>query len=280
MKKQILTILTILISAFTFACDCSETNPIMEFYSSEYVFEGKIISKIYAKDSLTYKITFDISKHYKNGDLPEKLEFEVFSKGRFNSEGKYIGKGSNCDPYPEKGENWLVYTKRYKGKFHFPNICSNSKNTDYRQIRINEQKILDNGNSFKLKNYIYQFEHGFNYTKPITDIDSVLKAGKIKDYERPFTWLKLFIDENGNLNSVTTHIGYQLKTDSIFNLPTEFKIKLRKPLTEFEEDAIELLKKIPKWEIKKHKKTNIPVPYIRHLAIEFDKEKKEWKYEL
>jgi hypothetical protein len=280
MKKQILTILTILISAFTFACDCSITNPIMEFYSSEYVFEGKIISKNYAKDSLTYKISFDILKHYKNEDLPKKLEFEVFSKGRFNSEGNYIGKGSNCDQHPEIGEIWLVYTSRYKEKFHFPNICSNSKNLDFRQIRLNEQKILDNGNSFELEKYIYQFEHDFNYTKPISNIDSILKTGKTKDYERPFTWLKLYIDKNGNLNSVTTHIGYQIKTDSIFNLPTEFKIKLRKPLTEFEEDAIELVKKIEKWEIKKHRRTNVSVPYIRHLAIEFDKEKKEWKYEL
>lgn len=280
MKKQILTIFTILVSTFIFACDCSETNPIMEFYSSEYVFEGKIVSKVYAKDSLTYKITFDISKHYKNGDLPKKLEFEVFSKGRFNSEGKYIGIGSDCDPYPEKGEVWLVYTSRYKGKFCFPNICSNSKNIDYRQIGKNEQKILDNGNSFELKNYIYLSEHGFNYTKPISNIDSILKTGKIKDYKKPFTWLKLYIDKNGKLNSVTTHYGYQIKTDSIFNLPTEFKIKLRKPLSEFEKDVIELVKKIQKWEMKKHRKTNISVPYIRHLTIEFDKEKKEWKYEL
>ncbi|MFZ3576287.1 hypothetical protein [Tenacibaculum finnmarkense] len=279
MKKQILTILTILISTFVFACDCSETNPIMEFYSSEYVFEGKIISKVYAKDSLTYKITFDISRHYKNGDLPKKLEFEVFSKGRFNSEGKYIGIGSNCDSHPEKGEVWLVYTSRYKGKFHFPSICSNSKNIDFRQIRMNEQKILDNGNSFKIEDYIFKYEHGFNYTKPISNIDSILKTGKIKDYKKPFTWLELYIDKNGKLNSVTTHNGYQIKTDSIFNLPTEFKIKLRKPLSEFEKDAIELVKKIQKWEIKKHRKTNISVPYIRHLTIEFDKEKKEWKYE-
>jgi thiol-disulfide isomerase/thioredoxin len=280
MKKQILTIIIILISSLTFACSCDEINPIMEFYSSEYVFEGKIISKVYANDSLTYKVTFDISKHYKNGDLPKKLEFVVFSKGRFNSEGKYIGIGSNCDSYPEKGEIWLIYAKKYKGKLHFPNICSNSKNTDYRQVRIEEQKVLENGNSFKLENFIYQFEHDFNYTKPIYNIDSILKTGQIKDYEKPFTWLKLYVDKNGNLNSVTTHIGYQLKTDSIFNLPNEFKIKLRKPLTEFEKDAIELVKKVRKWEIKKHRKTNVSVPYIRHLAIEFDKEKKEWKYEL
>ncbi|WP_034058516.1 hypothetical protein [Lacinutrix jangbogonensis] len=238
MKKRILTTLTLLISSLTFACSCDEINPIIEYYSSEYVFEGKIISKVYAKDSLTYKVTFDISKHYKNGDFPKKLEFDV------TAESKYTGEWTSCDWNAKKNQNWLVYAYKYNGNLTFSGICSNSKVTDHRTIGLREQKILDNGNSFKLENYIYQFEHGFNYTKPISDIDSILKTGKIKDYERPFTWLKLFIDENGNLNSVTTHIGYQLKTDTIFNLPTEFKIKLRKPLTEFEEDAIELLKKI------------------------------------
>lgn len=274
MKKRILTILTILISALTFACDCDDINPILEFYSSEYVFEGKIISKVYANDSLTYKVTFDISKHYKKGDLPKTLEFDV------TAEGKYTGQWTSCDWRANKNQTWLVYAYKYKGNLTFSGMCSNSKVIDYRPISLREQKMLDNGNSFELENYIYQFEHNFNYTKPISNIDSILKTGKIKDYERPFTWLKLYIDKNGNLNSVTTHIGYQIKTDSIFNLPTEFKIKLRKPLTEFEKDAIELVKRIPKWEIKKHKKTNIAVPYIRHLTIEFDKEKKEWKYEL
>ena len=37
MKKRILTVLTILISAFTFACDLNEINPIMEFYSSVFI---------------------------------------------------------------------------------------------------------------------------------------------------------------------------------------------------------------------------------------------------
>ena len=274
MKKRILTILTFLISAITFACSCDIPKPILEFESAEYVFEGKVISKVYAIDSLTYTVTFEISKHYKESDKPKIMEFT------FKSEGKYTGEWTSCDWSVNQDENWLVYANYWNEKLTFGYNCSNSKPLCRRTISKSEQKILDNGNSFKLENYIYQFEHDFNYTKPISNIDSILKTGKIKDYERPFTWLKLFVDKNGNLNSVTTHIGYQLKTDSIFNLPTEFKIKLRKPLTEFEKDAIELVKKIPKWEIKKHKKTNVPVPYIRHLAIEFNKEKKEWKYEL
>lgn len=86
MKKRILTILTILISALTFACSCDEMNPIIEYYSQEYVFAGKIISKFYAKDSLTYKVTFDILKHYKNGDFPKTLEFDVTAEGEYTGE--------------------------------------------------------------------------------------------------------------------------------------------------------------------------------------------------
>ena len=266
--------MTILISAITFACSCNIPKPILEFKSAKYVFEGKVISKIYSIDSLTYTVSFKTSKHYKKGDYPTTLEFT------FKSEGKYTGVWTSCDWSVNKDEVWLVYADYSKEKLSFGYFCSNSKPLGRRTISKNEQKILDNGNSFKLENYIYQSENDLTFTKPISVVDSVLKTGKDKDYEKPFTWLKLFVDENGNLNSVTTNTNYQLKNDSIFNLTTEFKIRSRKPLTEFEKDAIELVKKIPKWEIKKHKKTNIPVPYIRHLSIEYDKVKKEWKYEL
>lgn len=275
MKKRIITILTILFSTFTFACSCDIPKPILEFQSAEYVFQGKVISKIYAKDSLTYTVTFKISKHYKKSDNPATLEFT------FKSEEKYTGEWTSCDWAVNNDENWLVYADYWNEKLTFGYFCSNSKPLERKSISQNEQKILDNGNSFKLENYIYEIEYGFIYKKkPISNIDSVLKTGKNKNYEKPYTWLKLYIDKKGNLNTVTTNNGFVFKRDSIFNLITELKINLRKPLTEFEKDAIELVKKVPKWEIKKHKKKNIPVPYIRHLSIEYDKEKKEWKYEL
>jgi hypothetical protein len=272
MQKYLTPLILFFLIGKTFACSCDIPKPILEFESAEYVFEGKVISKIYANDSLTYTVTFEISKHYKNSGKPKIIEFT------FKSEEKYTGEWTSCDWNVNKDENWLVYANYWNEKLTFRYYCSNSKPLDRRTISKNEQKVLDNGNTFKLENYIYQSEPDFNYTKPISDIDSILKTGKIKDYERPFTWLKLFIDRNGNLNSVSTQIGYQLKMDTIYNLPTEFKIKLIKSLSEFEKDAIELVKKIQKWEIKRHNKTNVPVPYIQHLAIEFDK--KKWKYEL
>ncbi|WP_394907503.1 hypothetical protein [uncultured Mesonia sp.] len=274
MKKRLLTLMAILTSTLTFACSCNEIKPIIEFYSSEYVFEGKVISKVYAKDSLTYKITFDISKHYKNGDLPKKIEFEAFSKG------KYIGIGSNCEYYPEKGEIWLVYASRYKGKFHFPNVCSNSKNLDYKRIRASEQKILDNGNSFKIENYIFEYENAFNYCENITDISSILEKGKIKEYKTQTTLLNVSIDSNGNLKSVTRQRELIRKKDSIFNLTIEIGDANRKPITEFEKDAIELISQVKKWEIKKHKQTGINVPYIRHIWVYYDLKTNKWSYNL
>ncbi|WP_281847784.1 hypothetical protein [Olleya namhaensis] len=274
MKKRILTILTILISAISFACSCDIPKPILEFESAEYVFEGNVISKIYAKDSLTYTITFDITKHYKESDNPKNLEFT------FKSESKYTGEWTSCDWSVNKDENWLVYAKYWKEKLTFGYFCSNSKPLDRRTIFKKEQNVLNNGNSFKLENYIYQSETEFNFTKPISNIDSIFRTGQIKEYERTFTVLKLYIDKKGNLISVSNRFGYQFEIDSIFNLPIEFKTNFDKPIPEFEKDAIELVENIRKWEIKRHDKTNIPVFYVRSLIITYDKEKKEWNYEL
>ena len=274
MKKRILTILTILISALTFACDCDDINPILEFYSSEYVFEGKIISKVYAKDSLTYKVTFVISKHYKNGDYPKTLDFD------FTAEGQYTGQWTSCDWSANKNQNWLVYAYKYKSNLTFSGMCSNSKVLDNRQIGLSEQKMLDNGNSFKIEDYIFEYESGFNYCVNITDIKSILEKGKIKDYKTQTTLLNVSIDSNGNLKSVTRQRELIRKKDSIFNLTTEIDDANRKAITEFEKDAIELIGQVKKWEIKKHEKTGINVPYIRHIWVYYDLKTNKWSYEL
>ena len=73
------------------ACTCDIPKPILEFQESEYVFEGKIISKIYSPDSLNYTVEFEILKHYKKGDNPKFLQFT------FKSEGKYTGTYTSCD---------------------------------------------------------------------------------------------------------------------------------------------------------------------------------------
>lgn len=274
MKKIITTLILILIFTKAFSCDCEVPKPALEFFSAEYVFEGKAISKIYSSDSLTYKITFDILRHYKKGNEPKTLEFTL------NSEGEYTGIWTSCDWNVEIGENWLVYANRRNNKLTFGYFCSNSKQIDKRIISEKEQRALNNGNSFRLENYIYFVENNFNYTKPITNVDSILKLGKIKIYEKPHTFLRLLIDDKGQLKKVTTNSGYEIKTDTLFNLTTEFNISIKKPLTEFQKDAMGLVSKISKWEIKRHKESNIPVNYIRGFSIAFDNETQKWKYEL
>ena len=91
---------------------------------------------------------------------------------------------------------------------------------------------------------------------------------------------KFEYDKNGNLIYVTTNRGYKTEIDSNFNLPSEFEVSITKPLTEFQKDAIELVSKISKLEIKRHKETNIAVNSMRGFSIAFDNETKKWKYEL
>ncbi len=274
MKKIIATLILTLVFTRAFSCVCDVPKPALEFFSAEYVFEGKAVSKVYSSDSLTYKITFDILKHYKKSNEPTTLEFTL------NSEGDYTGIWTSCDWNVEIGENWLVYAKRRNNKLTFGYFCSNSKPTDKRNISEKEQRVFDNGNSFKIENYIYFLENDFNYPNPITNVDSILKLGKKKNYENPHSFLKLLIDKNGKLISVTTNRGYKTEIDSNFNLPIKFEVSIKKPLTEFQKDAIELVSKISKWEIKRHKETNIPVNSMRGFSIAFDNETQKWKYEL
>ena len=275
MKKKIITILTLLVSALAFACSCDEIHPMIEFYSSEYVFEGKIISKVYSKDSLTYKVTFDISKHYKKGDAPKTLEFTV------TSEGEITGIFDSCDWSAEKNQNWLVYARNLGGTLSFSGVCSNSKKiTEYAPISLREQKILDHANSFKIENYIFENESGFNYCKNITDINTILESGKIKNYENQITLLNVSIDTDGKLKSVIRRKELIVKKDSIFDLITEIGDSNKKPITEFEKDAIELVTQVKIWEIKKHQLTGIKVPYIRHIWIFYDLDTNKWRYEL
>ena len=193
MKKIIATLLLTLSFAKAFACSCEVSKPALEFYSAEYVFEGKAVSKVYASDALTYTITFNILKHYKNGNQPKTLDFTI------KSEGEYTGEWTSCDWNVELGENWLVYARFRNNKLTFEYYCSNSRPLDKKIISEKEQSVLDNGNAFKLENYIYFVENNFNYTVPITNVDSVLKLGNIKNYEKPHTFLKLLIDDKGYL---------------------------------------------------------------------------------
>ena len=281
MKKLVFLLVFILLSKISYACDCEGTNPIMDFYSSVYVFEGKIVSKIYSENKLTYKITFEISKHYKKGDAPHTLEFEL------ESESDYTGIWTSCDWSANLNEEWIVYAYMYKDRLVFSGICSNSRvlnsRGNHNPTQLREQKLLNNANSFNIEGYIYEDEIGFNYCENRTPIDSILLNGTVKDYtdhktinNKKITILAFLIDTDGNLVSVHPLHGITKKRDSLFQLITSVENSNNISLTEFEEDAIQLMSQVKKWDVKKHKQTGVCVPYLKYKRIYYDLKTTQW----
>ncbi|KIA93974.1 hypothetical protein OA93_21190 [Flavobacterium sp. KMS] len=261
----------------SFACDCDIPKAILEFYSSKEVFTGRIIQKSFDKDSSNYTITFKVLKSYKNENIPNELSFTF----------RYQKKGAQNSCYWEAfvNEEWVVYASERNGKLVFEKNCSNSASLKWTNNVVLNEKMLENGNKFKIDDFIYQFESDFNLPNPISNIDSIFKAGKLKDYGNRHVLLGLYIDKNGKLISLFTGIDLvnsegEFKYDSIYGLQRELNIKKKRPYTEFEKDAIDLVMSVKDWEIKRHNITKIPVSHIRYLKIEFDNKEMKWKYEL
>ena len=262
------------------ACSCDIPKPIVEFQSSEYVFEGKVISKVYAKDSLTYNVTFEITKHYKKTDSPKTLEF------KFKSEGKYTGEWTSCDWNVNNNENWLVYAYYWKDKLTFSYYCSNSKPIEKRKISESEQKVLNNGNSFEIDKYTFTNLDGrFTNAKPKVDLDSILKNYRNKKYSEKYNDnrvdIVVDIDKNGNLISANLtskdHMNMENNEiiDSIYNLNKPKNIEIRKAQTNFEKDIIGIVKKLKRWELTYIEGTKTPVRIRKFL--QFYKESNEIK---
>lgn len=237
----------------TNACSCEIPKAIVEFESSEYVFEGKVIAKVYAKDSLSYTVTFDITKHYKKSDYPKTLEF------KFKSEGKYTGEWTSCDWNVNKNEKWLVYAYHWKDKLTFGYYCSNSKPIGKRVISKSEQKILNNANSFEIQKYTFTNLDGhFTNAKPKVDLDSILRNYRYKNYGEEYNEnrvdIVVDIDKNGNLISANLTSKEHMSSenneiiDSIYNLNKPKNIEIRKAKTNFEKDILKIVKKLNLWE--------------------------------
>ncbi|WP_046758704.1 hypothetical protein [Kordia jejudonensis] len=274
MKNHFL-ILFLFTCSISFACSCSPPKSILEFYNATYVFEGEIVSKVYAEDAQTYTVRFAITEHYKNGEQPKELSFVL------KSEEFYTNESTSCDWSANKGEKWLVYAHLNDiDLLSFDGMCSNSKRIDYHGISDDEQKVLDNGNSFVIGNYAYQNESGFNYTTPVTNIDSILKGAKKGNYKHTFTSIKIHIDKKGNLQNVASENHYPIEYDSNFGLAKGFINTVHEPSSDFEKEAIRIAKNIKKWEIKYHKKTKIPVSQIYNIIFTYDKKTNTWSYEL
>lgn len=268
-------ILIFFISFKSYSCICDDVNPIIEFKLSEYVFEGVIVSKIYTEDKQTYKVIFEVIKHYKHNDFTKQMEFLV------PSEGKYTGIFSSCDWSADLGQKWLVYVKKENGVLKFDAECSNTKMTSNRGIQASEMQNLIFGNSFRFDDFIIDdYEHFFNRCKNVSDILPILKKAKKKDYVNTYTILIVSINKKGKLKKVFFSKNLWKKKDSIFDVITDLIDTKKYNMSDFDKDAIKLLKKVKKWEIKKFIKTNEPVSYVRHVRVEYDKENNEWKCNL
>lgn len=254
------------------ACDCDVPKPILEFQSSNYVFEGKVISKTYSSDSLYFTVTFEIFKHYKEGETPKNLKFT------FKSESEFTGEWTSCDWSVEKDETWLVYAKNRNEKLTFGYFCSNSKPIGKKEIPIRERKILDQANQFDINNYIFTSIDGhFTNSKPKIELDSLLERYSHKQYGKSYSEnrvdIVVDIDENGNLLAANLtskehfKIEFSEASDSIYNLDKPKNIKIRKPETEFEKDMLEVASKLRKWDITYLSQTKTPVRIRKFLQF-------------
>lgn len=262
------------------ACQCDIPKTVLEFYSSKYVFRGIITSKKISKDSATYTIKFKVLETYKKGKIPKEISFTSYYQKK--------GMWDSCYREEYLNQEWLVFAYENGGKLHFSQICSNSMLLNEKGIDVNTQKVLNNANNFKLEDYIYndnfEIRTEFNYTKPITNLDSIFKTGKIKDYEKTYVVLALYIDEKGKVISIFSGLDMDYSElyfvyDPIFGLLKSLDVRSKRPLNEFEIEAITLYSKVD-WEVKRHKETKIPVKYIRYVRAEFDKETKTWKHDI
>ncbi|KAF2329939.1 hypothetical protein [Flavobacterium nitrogenifigens] len=283
MKKQIITLLIFLfVSVKAVACSCDTPKPILEFYSSKYVFEGLVTFKKIAKDSATYSIKVKVLKNYKKGNIPKELHFTLYYE-------KESSGGSSCHMEVHKNQKLLVFASEYKGKLGFSIMCSNSQVIQESGINPLLQKVLDHGNEFKLDNYIYDLDNTvngeFNSAKPITNLDSIFKNAKAIKSDKPLGLFALYINKKGELVSVFNFFDWYKSSedfiiDPAFGLMKEFKVKSRRPLTEFEIYTIELLKNLKIWELKKYKNSQIAVDYMAYISVDFDEKTLKWTYEL
>lgn len=258
-------LLILLFSIKGFACSCDTPKPAVEFYESSYVFEGEVIKEKYASDSLTKTVTFKISKHYKNGDNPKYLDFEL------NSESEVTGRYSSCYWTANLGEKWLVYAKKRDGQLKFHFFCSNSEYLDESKISLTEQKVLDNGNKLELTDYRYQFFQA----KPLTNVDSILKPYKNKRFD-PSGFAPFWVDvnENGLLETVNLSprrkLNYEV-IDTIFGM-NQFKNEYEKPRSNFERVALKIARKIKEWEKFYYLDLKESVKYRTYFKLFIDKD--------
>ena len=282
MKKIILVFILISSSIKIFACDCLTPEPAIEFHAAKYVFKAKVISKKYSSDSLTYEAKFSIIEHFKNGN--NKLnKFKL----TFDSEYEYGGYADSCSFNVNTGETWLIYGSLRDEIISFSPNCSNSKNIEEDKISNQEQKVLDLGNNFNIKNYVLD-RFDVNISKPKllnnTILDSVIYVLNSRNYKTKTTSITLITEINNMGHLISVNLapknywqeyfkGKQPIKNSTFNLIEKGKQKYLKPKNQLETDLLHLFKSLSYWEkpyiIKTHEYINI----IRYFTININDNK-------
>lgn len=266
MKFLLILALILTFSLKIRACDCSTPKEVLEFYIAKYVFYGQIISKDYAKDSLTYTLTFRVDKHYKNGEQPKFIKFTR------QSEGKYIKMFTSCDDHQNVGEKWIVFAKTYQNRLVFGSMCSNSK----RGFTKETIDILKIANEFKLGSHFfnYDFTNLFSYEMPLYNLDSALKKVNTKRFKPDQgVVIMLDIDTNSNIirkNIYDNSIVRQDKTTK-WGLYQVINEKPDRPLNDFEKRILKFSKKIKTWPVTYFKSTNEKVNTRKYLTFRIDK---------
>ena len=258
--------IVLLITAFFYlqnvsACDCDLPNKVLDFMASKYVFKGKIVSKEFAPDSLTYSVVFEVLEHYKKGEQPKQLKYEVAAPDN-----------SSCSWEVFVGQTLMIFSKVWRGKDVFSLMCSNSGRVDPEILRMAE-----NWEQFNIDEFSFSDREGFDLTpaRPEMDIDSLLSKYKSKDYSKydngnwyfqEQAWISVDIDREGNVKQVRVfghhwETRYWFEKDSIFPARKYSTLKQANDLSEFEQDMLREIKKIRKYSpvyLKRYKDINIP----------------------
>ncbi|WP_163399223.1 hypothetical protein [Flavobacterium fluviatile] len=104
MIKQLLTLLLLVVSINSYCCDCKTISKEAEYATSDFIFLGEIITV--------------------NDQFFEIKTIEVFKGKTIKKIKSYI---SDCGIHPNKGEIWLLYSKKNDKNIFFISSCGNSR---------------------------------------------------------------------------------------------------------------------------------------------------------
>lgn len=254
MKRLILIIF--LFPLYALACSCDPPPVALEFLTSEHVFWGTVVEKEYAADSLTYTVTFQIEKHYKqNKENPKKLTFTEPAEGRIT------GSYTSCDYSVNKGEKWLVYTYMNKGELVFSYNCSNSRfYSSFDAIPKQELAVIEAGKRIDLDKIIFESStsrlwnmKAYKGPKPILPLDTLLAQIAKKYYDSipdtHFENIIISINTKGEISTVAVHRkvkNFEIKRVYDVSYPAYTSIDSLD--TELQKEIMEKLNKVQTWE--------------------------------